>query len=129
MSSWSTPPPEETRGRQQWLALRLRDLRCAWAAAWRAFTPVVAWAVRLSAEKDEGTAFAAKASSVVDGQAYSTYDTRLAQLLRDATLQSVLEEVEQGESLGCKNETRLLNTDPTGPEVRVLEQLRDTEEE
>ncbi|XP_044953289.1 uncharacterized protein LOC123403418 [Hordeum vulgare subsp. vulgare] len=58
MSSWSTPPPEETRGRQQWLALRLRDLRCAWAAAWRAFTPVVAWVVRLSAEKDEGIPFA-----------------------------------------------------------------------
>lgn len=35
----------------------------------------------------------------MDRPSYSTYDTQLAQLPRDATLQVVLEEVEQRESL------------------------------
>ncbi|VAH11016.1 unnamed protein product [Triticum turgidum subsp. durum] len=46
-SSSSSPPPqgpeeEARRGKQQWLALRLRDLGCASAAASRAHAPVAA---------------------------------------------------------------------------------------
>nr|BAJ99022.1 predicted protein [Hordeum vulgare subsp. vulgare] len=56
-SSSSPPPrgPEEARGsKQQWLALRLRDLGCASAAASRAHAPVAASAsVRPAADDEE----------------------------------------------------------------------------
>ncbi|XP_073367927.1 uncharacterized protein [Aegilops tauschii subsp. strangulata] len=48
-SSSLPPTPEETRGKQQCLALRRRDLGCAWA-----YAPVAASAVRRSAKEEEG---------------------------------------------------------------------------
>uniref|UniRef100_A0A453QN23 Uncharacterized protein n=2 Tax=Triticinae TaxID=1648030 RepID=A0A453QN23_AEGTS len=48
-SSSFPPTPEEARGKQQCLALRLRHLGCAWA-----YAPVAASAVRQSAKEEEG---------------------------------------------------------------------------
>nr|XP_040243882.1 uncharacterized protein LOC109750957 [Aegilops tauschii subsp. strangulata] len=48
-SSSLPPTPEEARGKQQCLALRLRHLGCAWD-----YAPVAASAVRQSAKEEEG---------------------------------------------------------------------------
>ncbi|XP_037409939.1 uncharacterized protein LOC119272574 [Triticum dicoccoides] len=55
-SSALPPAPEEARGKQQWLALCLRHLRCAWA-----YAPVAASAMRQSQRRRKGIPFAASA--------------------------------------------------------------------